>query len=295
MDIKYFDRKTNTIETEHIYGEAFMRWLYSTTPGEALQPILVRRFFSKIYGFFQTLPFSTKKISGFIKQFNIDMSQFQVEEYRSFNQFFIRRFRPGMREIAAENHIMPAGCEARYLGFAEVSEQMTFPVKGREYTAAKFLASQKWADEFANGPLLIARLAPVDYHRFHFPDEGTIVDQYRVTGKFHSVSPVAIKENAQILTSNERQVTILQTKHFGKIAMVEVGALCVGAIVQTYESNHFERGQEKGYFLFGGSTVAFLGTKGAWVPTDDIRDYSLRGIETLVKLGDGVAISQSRE
>lgn len=293
MNINYFDRKKNAMQKEAVLGEAYIRWIYQSVPGKCLLPLLTRRFISKAYGFAQSLPSSAKKIAPFVSQFNIEMDKFERSDFRTFNQFFIRRFVSGARTFIDTPTQMPAGCEARYLGFNEVTSDMTFPIKGQEYSAHKLLKNKKWEDVFAGGPLLVARLAPVDYHRFHFMDDGVILDQYRISGHLHSVSPIALKEYADILSTNERQVTILRTKNFGDVAMIEIGALCVGAIVQTYEGNNFKRGQEKGYFLFGGSTVAFLGCKGAWKPAADIIDHSARGIETLVQLGDWVATASN--
>lgn len=291
MSINYFNRKKNMLETELVYGESFMRWLYTTNSGKALLPLLTRRAVSKLYGFTQSLPFSAKKIPEFIKQYQIEMNQFVEQKYSSFNHFFIRQFKAGQRNFTRASNLMPAACEARYLAFAAVDQHMTFPIKGKHYTAKELLGKKEWSDKFDGGPLLIARLAPVDYHRFHFMDEGVVLDHYRVSGPLHSVNPIALSEYPEILSTNERQVTILKTKNFGEVAMVEVGALCVGAIVQSYEGNKFIRGQEKGYFLFGGSTVAILGCKNSWKPTADLLDYSSRGIETLVQLGDWIATS----
>jgi len=138
---------------------------------------------------------------------------------------------------------------------------------------------------------MIARLCPVDYHRFHFPDDCKILDSYRIHGKFHSVNPVALAANGKVFLENERQVTILESDNFGKLAFIEVGAMCVGKIVQTYAAGQakFKRGAEKGYFLFGGSTVIILGEKDRWIPANDILENSEKGIEVLVPLGDVVA------
>ena len=134
--------------------------------------------------------------------------------------------------------------------------------------------------------MMIARLCPVDYHRFHFPDSGSMVERYTLSGKFHSVNPVALKAQPTIFLENERCVSILKTDNFGYLAYVEVGALCVGKIVQsTNEMVRFERGQEKGYFLFGGSTVIVLGEKGKWLPDSDILENTRKGHETFIKLG----------
>lgn len=138
--------------------------------------------------------------------------------------------------------------------------------------------------------MLLARLCPVDYHRFHFPDGGRVRESYHVSGRLHSVNPAALKYRGDIFATNERQVSLFESLHFGRLALIEVGALCVGKIVQTYEgSEAVRRGQEKGYFLFGGSTVIVLGEKGAWSPDADILEKTEQGLETWVKLGEGLA------
>jgi phosphatidylserine decarboxylase len=141
--------------------------------------------------------------------------------------------------------------------------------------------------------LLLARLCPVDYHRFHFPDNGQVVEDYRIHGLFHSVNPLALKVKPDIFIQNERHVTILDTENFGKLAYIEVGAICVGKIIQStklHPSKTFSRGDEKGYFLFGGSTVIVLGEKGKWKPSVDIVDNTHQGIETYLHLGTSVAV-----
>ncbi len=298
MEIKYYNRKANQFEIEKIYGDKFLKWLYQTSKGKALSNILCRAPLSKIYGAMQSLPISRNKIPEFIKNFNIKMDEFLPEVegkegYSNFNQFFIRKFKEGARRFTVAKNLMPAFCEARYLGFSEMNDSMTFPVKGKDYDAKKFLNSKKWEATFEGGPLMIARLCPTDYHRFHFFDDGEVVDHYKVCGPLHSVSPVALKEYSDILASNKREVTIIETENFGKVAYIEVGAICVGAIVQNYEGSSVKRGQEKGHFLFGGSTVVILGEKGAWQPTRDIISNSEQGVETFVQLGDWIATAKA--
>ena len=147
-------------------------------------------------------------------------------------------------------------------------------------------------ERFRNGPCLLARLCPVDYHRFHFPDSGSITHFHVETGKLHSVNPLALQKKPSLFLGNERQISVLQTRHFGLLAYVEVGALMVGKIVQSHPQERvFERGEEKGYFLFGGSTVIVYGEKGAWVPEADILEHTAQRREVLVELGQPVARS----
>lgn len=297
--ITFYNRETKQNEIEKIYGDAFIRWLYCTPSGKGLSGLLTKAPISKAYGWMQDSSLlSGHKAKKFIQDFNIKMDEFEPgslsasdiqDSYKSFNEFFIRKFKPGKRVIAENPELMPAFCEARYLGYESISLDQVFPVKGEELTAKKLLANEEWSHIFDGGPLMIARLCPVDYHRFHFPDDGEVLVDYRVHGAFHSVNPFALRFKDEVFSENERHVTILETKNFGKIAYIEVGAICVGKIIQNYEGKTFKRGQEKGYFLFGASTVIVLGEKNKFKIASDIVDNSKNRLETYLKLGSVVA------
>lgn len=287
--ITYWNRSKQTLENELVYGEGFLRWAYETWPGNFLaEMIFSRRPFSKLYGVSQSTRRSAKKVPWFIEKFNIPMNEYVSAEYNSFNDFFIRQFKPGARTFVQGGQ-MPAFAEGRYLGWEKIRQDQKFPVKGSDLSAQAMLGGGERAKPFIGGPLMIARLCPVDYHRFHYPDDGTTAEEYRLHGHYHSVNPLALQIKSDILITNERHVSILETKNFGKLAYVEVGAICVGKIVQTNSSKTFARGQEKGYFLFGGSTVVLLGEPGRWKPEQDILDNTEQNREVLVKLGDSVA------
>lgn len=210
--------------------------------------------------------------------------------YRSFNDFFIRKFRPGARSFVTVPSLMPAFAEGKYFAYRRMSDQESYHIKGNNLTISAMLQNSRWENCFCDGPMLIARLCPVDYHRFHFPDDGEIIDYYRLPGPLHSVNPVALRSKVNVLSMNERQVSILETKNFGKLAYIEVGALAVGKIKQTHPlMKPFRRGGEKGYFLFGGSTVILIGEANLWVPDRDLIEMTSKGIETFVRLGDRVA------
>ncbi len=129
----------------------------------------------------------------------------------------------------------------------------------------------------------------MDYHRFHYPDGGYTLDAFPVHGKLHSVNPIALKKRGSIFLENERRVSILETKSFGKLAYIEVGATMVGKIVQTHTGKSFQRGAEKGYFLFGGSTVIVIGEAGKWIPDQDLLENTSNNLETYIKLGSPIA------
>lgn len=299
MEIKFFNRVTGKEDIEMVYGDKFIEWLYESTSGKSLSTLICKAPLSKFYGALQDLPLSQQKVAPFIKKFNIKMEDYLPEDgrsekspYSSFNQFFIRRFRPGRRPIVQAPHEMAAFSEARYFGYECVRDDETVPVKGFNLQPKALLANTKWEKTFEDGPLLLARLCPVDYHRYHYPDDGSIVDDYRVSGLYHSVNPLALKQKQDILITNERHVTIIDTVNFGKLAYIEVGAICVGKIIQSKpldKGRAFARGEEKGYFLFGGSTVIVVGEKGKWKPSADILENTKKGMETYLHLGMTVA------
>jgi phosphatidylserine decarboxylase len=296
LEIQYFNRGTQKVEVEKVYGDGGVKWLYQSLLGRLLSGALVKAPISIIYGELQSLAISRLKVPGFIKNFEINMSEFLPEEgrneldpYSSFNAFFIRAFKKGARKFLIDKTRMPAFSEARYFGYESITDDKKIPVKGKFLNAKELLANTKWESTFNDGPLLLARLCPVDYHRYHFPDDGEVLEHYKVGGLYHSVNPVALREKQDIFSTNIREVTIMETKNFGKLAYVEVGAICVGKIIQSTDLTTFKRGEEKGYFLFGGSTVIVIGEKGKWTPSQDILDYTSKGVETYIQLGDEVA------
>jgi phosphatidylserine decarboxylase len=299
-EIKFFNRLSGHFEIEKVYGDKFIKFLYCSIAGRRIGSFLTNKYISQAYGIMQDSPSSHRKVRPFIEQFNIPIEDYEPgtrpaidvkDSYRNFNEFFIRKFKPGKRPFLTEAHQMPAFAEARYVGFDAVDEKKTYPVKGHYLLAKDLIGNDQVAKIFDGGPLLIARLCPVDYHRYHYPDNGTVLDHFRVPGAYDSVNPLALRYKNQIFIKNERYVSILQTENFGRIAYIEVGAICVGKIVQSHRwSEPFNRGDEKGYFLFGGSTVIVLGEKGLWKPSQDISTNTANGIETYLHLGQEVAV-----
>jgi phosphatidylserine decarboxylase len=289
--IQIWNRAAGRIEAERVYGDAGLRLLYGTAPGRwTAHHLLAGKLLSRLVGALQSTRASARKVPAFVNRFDIPMDEFEDRDWSSFNDFFVRRFRPGAREFCSEPERMPAFSEARYLAFERVALDFTFPVKGQHLTPQAILGDAARAAAFAGGPLLIARLAPVDYHRFHFPDHGEVLDEYRIAGRLHSVNPFALRARNEILATNERHVSILATANFGRLAMVEVGAMNVGRIVQTHRTGEpFRRGDEKGYFMFGASTILLFGESGGWIPSPDLLEQTAQQRETLVRLGDEVA------
>jgi phosphatidylserine decarboxylase len=235
-------------------------------------------------------PWSKRLIRPFIRDYAIKMEDFKDEDFKNFNQFFVRQLKPGVRPWVQGTRLA-AFSEARYIGYAENHPARAYPVKGEDLAPQELLRDNPWAQHFAGGPILIARLCPIDYHRFHYGDEGRVLDHFRVPGILHSVNPVALKTIPGLFGKNEKNVTIIDSKNFGKLAMIEVGAMGVGKIVQTHLGPLVQRGEEKGYFLFGGSTVILLGEPQRWRPSEDILQHTANAQETYVHLGDEVAVA----
>ena len=287
--LQIWNRSLHKIEIEMIAGEKAMRWLYESPVGSlAVNSVLSKPWFSKLYGAYQDSQLSRREIPGFISKFSVDMSEFEKTDYSSFNDFFIRKFKPGARTIVHDPKKMPAFAEGRYLAFEKTTKDTPLPIKGAILNASALLDERKELANFVGGPGFISRLCPVDYHRFHYPDDGETLETFPLQGKLHSVNPVALAAKGDILFTNERVVSILETENFGKLAYIEVGALCVGKIVQSHRDQKFKRGDEKGYFLFGGSTVILLGEPGKWKPAADLIEQSAQGRETLIKLGEPI-------
>jgi len=285
------DLDSGIIREEKVYGGFWVKLLYGTILGRLVSAAIAAPPFSRFYGWLQDRPSSKKKIKPFIEQFDINMSEFLPEEgrtkddpYGTFNQFFTRRVTDEARPFAQDQDF-PAPCDARYFAYQSLNDTVSIPVKGSFFKASTLLNNSKWDGVFTDGPGFIARLCPVDYHRFHFPDDGTVLDSWRMPGALHSVNPWALAFRDDIFMVNEREVTILQTKQFGKLAYVEVGATCVGKIKQTHSGGSFKRGDEKGMFLFGGSTVIVFGEKGRLQVSKEIADNTSNGIETYLKMG----------
>jgi len=296
VGIQVWDREKRAYEQEKVYGDALIRWTYENPVGRLVTDhVLVKPWLSQLYGRYQDTQRSARKVPQFVRDFEIPMEEYEgsPQSFKSFNEFFIRKFKPGVRKFCPVEEGMPAFAEARYYGFESIREDQVFPVKGGYLSAESLLGSKDKASPFSGGPLLLARLCPVDYHRYHYPDDGRTLDSYSIPGELHSVNPVALAQRGEIFIKNERRVSILETKHFGKLAYIEVGALCVGKIVQSFdESVPFSKGDEKGYFLFGGSTVIVLGEKGAWSPEAEILHQTSMRRETRVKLGTRIAVKK---
>jgi phosphatidylserine decarboxylase len=280
-------------------GELLEEWMddhqphYESEPQRSVtQWVKSQPFYDRLYALYENSRWSTREIGPFIRKYHIDMAEFEPVRYRSFAEFFDRRFRPGVRKFPSAPDEMGAFAEARYLGWTKVEPDQKFPVKGHSLNAKQILGSADRARPFAGGPVLLVRLAPVDYHHMHYPDEGTTRDHQRLGRRLWTVNWRALQNKRDILFVNERNVNILETRNFGHLGFIEVGALSVGRIAQVHPLDApFQRGEEKSVFRFGGSAIVVFGEPGLWRPSDDLLKNTKEGVETLVRLGQPVAQS----
>jgi phosphatidylserine decarboxylase len=235
---------------------------------------------------------SARKIQPFIEKHKIDMGEFEPMIYRSYAEFFTRKFRQGARTFPSKPSEMGAFAEARYFGWEKLAPGQKFPIKGHSLSPELILGDSIRARPFVGGPVLVARLSPVDYHHVHYFDEGKTLGDHHIGGRLWTVHWKALQNKDDILFVNERYVSLIETKNFGNVAFVEVGAMTVGRIVQVHPLDRpFERGAEKSFFCFGGSAIVMFGEAGRWRPCDDILEHTQDSVETLVRLGDAVAIA----
>ena len=280
--MKIYDRKTKTYEDIVQYGAGKLDFLYNNPVGRIFLGIAVSPFVSNIYASKNAKKSSAKKIPAFIKEHNIDMSDFEDREYKSFTDFFTRKIRYGKRPVDMTPGVLISPADSKLLVY-EIEKDTVMRIKGRTYTADEILGDPENAKEFAGGYALVFRLTVDDYHRFCYPDKGCLISKRFIKGKLHTVSPVS--KNHKIYMENTRLVNLLKTEKFGTIAYIEVGAMLIGRIVDN-GTDVFEKGQEKGYFEPGGSTVIIMVRN---VEIDkDIMEQSASGIETKVRYGERI-------
>lgn len=291
--IKYIERKTGETKFEKVMGEASLKFLYYNPFGKLfLHSLVKRKFLSDFYGKQMDKASSVKKIPNFVKEMQIDMSEYKknIEEFSSFNEFFYRELKEGARSIDFDENVIVSPADGKILAYTNLKDKDKFFVKGSEFNLESFFQNKNLAEKYKNGTFVIIRLAPADYHRFHFPTDGEINETKKIEGSYFSVSTHAIKTNFNIFCENKREFSILKTEKFGEIALFDVGATMVGSIVQTYNPNSFvKKGEEKGYFLFGGSTCILIFEAGKIEIDKDILMNTQNGIETRIYMGERFA------
>lgn len=277
------------IEEENSLQDRLLEWMYGHRSGRVMLRLLIFPCVSKIGGKFLESRFSLILIPPFIKSHGIDMDAYETRVYGSYNEFFKRRLNPEGRRIPEAPDTFISPCDSR-LSVYRIDGGKEFVVKHACYTLGSILRNEKLAAKYAGGYVWIFRLCVEDYHRYVYVDNGRESKRRRIPGVFHTVNPAA-GNRFPIYKENTREYSVVKTENFGPVIQMEVGALFVGRIENRKNGGQVKRGQEKGNFAFGGSTVILVTGQGRVQPDQDILENSAKGIETRVKLGEKVGKS----
>ncbi len=287
--MKIRDRRSGRLITEAEPLAKPLGFLYGTIPGRALLKIAVSPAFSELAAIYRNSSISRKDIAPFCEKYSIVVKN--LEKFRNFNEFFSRK-----REflMSAGEFEVPAVADSR-LAVYPIDEGLRLRVKRSEYSLAEILGSRSLAARYAGGICFVFRLALTDCHRYLFPDDGVLFRHWGIRGELHTVR--AISEKYRVFSRNTREISVLKTRRFGTVTQIEVGAMLTGKI-RNHGVTRFRKGDEKGYFEYGGSTVILLfprSDRGFIEPDPDILQNSRNGIETLVELGERIAVLRKKQ
>ncbi len=286
--IRYIERESGQLKTEKVAGQEWLVWLYYNPLGEAsLHTLVKRKFVSDFYGWLMDTKWSASKIEPFVKDFNIDLTITRRQKFKTFNDFFIRKLKPDARPVNRDTNIVVSPGDGKILAYQDIKKQ-DFIVKGYKFDVASYLKNDSLAALYSDGSMVLLRLCPTDYHRYHFPLSGAVSPEVIINGDLYSVSPIALRDMADIFLINKRNYIILANRRFGDVIMSEIGATMVGSIVQTYKGSQVEKGQEKGFFKFGGSSIILLFKKDSVQIDRDLLENTAKGLETEVKMGERI-------
>lgn len=285
---RYYDRAAGRLCVETVLGDRWLRLAYCSPLRGALRwPLFSCALFSRLMGWYLDRPASVRRIEPTIRELSINMDEAVVPPggYRSFNDFFARRLKPGARPLPSAPDALLSPADCRLAVYPRLDQDTVVPVKGTPYRLQELMGDAALAATFRNGALLVGRLCPADYHRYHCPDSGTVVDIFRLRGKYHSVNPLALERGYRVFTENLRLVIHMRLRRGIQCAMIPVGAFGVASIHNDLApaGKCFQRGDEAGYFTFGGSTVIMVYPEDSVRFDDDILRCSGQGIETLVR------------
>lgn len=286
--IRYVERDSGQIKIEKVAGERWLKWMYNNPVGEAtLWSLAKRKIVSSIYGNMMNRPSSAKKIEPFVEEFGIDLDIAQKKQFKSFNDFFTRKLKNDARPVDTNSNVVVSPADGKLLAYSNILNS-DFIIKGYRFDMCSFLNDSALAQKYLDGSMFVVRLAPNDYHRFHFPVGGKVSPLSRIDGDYYSVNPIALRKKAEIFCLNKREFVIISNLLFGDVLMAEVGATMVGSIVQTNKSDRVMKGEEKGVFKFGGSTVVLLFEKNKIRMDSDFLNNTGMGLETTVKVGERI-------
>lgn len=281
-----YNRQEDKIVEEVDFKEGLVDFLYQSRLGKWLLPQIIRPFFSKIYSLRDYSPWSQAKIKKFIQDYRMDMTLYEETNYQTFNDFFSRKYKKEVVRQVRESEIISVA-EAKLQVFP-ISDTMEILIKNQTYHFSDLIENSNWSDYFQGGWLLVYRLSMPDYHRYLHSESGQIVHQQTIQGKLHTIREIA-QDKYKVYKENQREYCIIKTMEANFILQMEVGALTAGKI-HNHPTTSSVKGQEKGYFSLGGSTIIVAYPKHMIKLDQDILDYSQKNIECIVRLGERIGV-----
>ena len=272
------------LKKDELKNPKSLKFLYNTKLGNLVLWVCTRRWVSKIVGWYLDTKLSCVRIKKYVKKSHIDMSQFYEEKYKSFNDFFTRRIKSELRPVSSSNGDFVSPSDGKVSAY-KIDEKNEFNIKGFDYTVESLLKNKDLADKYNGGYCVVVRLSVEDYHRYIYVDDCEKEKNVFIKGKLHTVQPYALGKR-RVFSENCREYTIMHTKNFGDIVQVEVGAMMVGRIVNNHKEGNYKKGEEKGKFEFGGSTIVLLIEKDKIVLDEEFFENTFNGHETFVKCGE---------
>lgn len=280
----YMKLGSNKIFRENNSFDWFMNVIYSKGDNSVFIKLLAKKYVSDFIGLIMKSYFSKYYVSKFIKKYGVVIDDFEIANWKSFNDFFIRKVKLTSRPFSKSCIISP--CDGKII-IRKLNKNSNFSIKGENLNLNKFLADSLLSDKFSDGTLIIIRLSPTDYHRFHYPFTGDLLSSNKISGSLFSVQPIALKSISNIFVRNKREISVLKSgKH--EVIYSEVGATGIGSIVNTRKLDIFKIGDEKGYFQFGGSTIVLIFKNGEFKPSTEIYSNSCAGYETEILMGNKI-------
>ena len=281
----YISRERNSEVNIVTEPSLTLKFLYNTFIGRLILKFLITKPISNLAGLFMNSPLSKFMIKRFIDKNDINMFEYDDRKYKSYNDFFTRKVISYKRPINASKDVLISPCDSKLIAY-KITDDLTIGIKNR-YNCINSLVDKEILEDYKGGNALVFRLSTDNYHRYCYIDSGSKGKNNKIKGVLHTVQPISLNKY-NFYNTNSREWTILNTNNFGKVIQVEIGALCIGKIKNEHETYIYKKGEEKGYFEFGGSTIVLLFKKNTIKLDDDIYKNSQENIETIVKYGERI-------
>ena len=290
--MKYIDLQGNKIE-EDTKQDRLLREIYTSPVGRGAMKLFVNPVISSLGGFVLNSRLSTLLIPAFIKKNGINMEDYVEQYYNSYNEFFMRQIKKELRPIDESEDTIVSPSDGRVSSY-KISDKLVVTIKNSKYTVASLLRNKELAKQYKGGYLVIVRLTVDDYHRYCYPADGCKGKNHHINGILHTVNPIA-NDYAKIYKENSREYTVIKTKKHGDIIQMEVGALMVGKITNYHQELEVTKGQEKGRFEFGGSSIVLLLDSHKVKIDEELLINTENGYETMFRMGQAIGYVNNNE